>query len=84
MKREKRVKHWNITGCKSRNLSELACKLALATTAKCQLSDYCYITLLLTLFHESINFQMKPIKEDLSGKKKIVCVCVYVCLDAFI
>lgn len=79
VKRKKKAKHRNITGCQSRNLSELACKTALAITAKCQLSGYCYIKLLLTSSHESINFQMKPIKDDLFGKIRLfVHVCTFV------
>lgn len=77
--REKKAKHWNITGCQSRNSSEPACKIALAITAKSQLSGYCYIKLLLTSSHESINFQMKPIKEDLFGKIRLfVHMCTFV------
>lgn len=70
-KREKKAKHWIIAVCQSRNSSKLACKIALAITAKCQLSGYCYIKLLLTSSHESINFQMKPIKEHLLGKIRL-------------
>lgn len=68
VKREKEEKHWNISGCQSRNCSETDCKITLAITTKCQLSDHCYIKLLLTSSHESINFQMKLIKEDLLEK----------------
>lgn len=69
--------------CQSTNSSEPDYKIALVITAKCQLSGHCYIKLLLTSSHESINFRMKLIKEDLFGKIRLfvhMYMCVYMCL----